>query len=141
MDSTSSGSPADSRGEQSAAERFALLKEAAIQAEYATGKEEVTEEQAKRHILIRIATIVVGFVILIAGIVMMILPGPGIVGILAGLGLLARELPWAERLVEYVKKRAKIDELKQQPKWVQYVMWFFTIAAMVGSFVYFVFIR
>jgi hypothetical protein len=54
---------------------------------------------------------------------------------------LSRELPWAERMVEYVKKRAKVDELKKQPKWIQVVMWLFTIAAMVSSFVYFFVIR
>jgi uncharacterized protein (TIGR02611 family) len=125
----------------SSGERFALLREAALQAEYATGKAELTEVAARRHIVVRVATVIVGSLVLIAGVVMIVLPGPGIVGILAGLGILSRELPWAERMVEYVKKRAKVDELKKQPKWVQVVMWLFTIAAMVASLVYFLAIR
>jgi uncharacterized protein (TIGR02611 family) len=117
-------------------EKFDRLVEAAYQAEFATGPQELTREAAKRHIVIRLATIAVGSVVLLGGLVMMVLPGPGIVGILAGLGILARELPWAERMVEYVKKRAKIDQLKQQPKWVQIVMWSLTIVATVASLLY-----
>ncbi len=114
------------------------LREAAIQAEYATGRHEDTEEEAKRHVLIRLGTIVVGFIVLIAGLAMMILPGPGVVGILAGLGILSRELVWAERMIEYVQKKAKIDELKEQPRWVQATAWAFTIAA-IGVSAWYVF--
>jgi uncharacterized protein (TIGR02611 family) len=129
-----------SRDERKAAERHEKrerLVEAAIQAELATGAEEITLDAAKRHIAIRLATIVLGFVVLLGGLVMMILPGPGIVGILAGLGILSRELPWAERVMEYVKKRAKLDELKEQPRWVQVVMWTVTVCSVVGSVAYF----
>jgi uncharacterized protein (TIGR02611 family) len=129
-----------SRSERKAAERQEArerLVEAAIQAELATGVEEVTLEDAKRHVLIRLGTIVVGFVVLLGGLAMMILPGPGIVGILAGLGILSRELPWAERVMEYVKKRAKLDELKEQPRWVQATMWTVTVCSVIGSVAYF----
>ena len=122
-------------------ERRELLVEAAIQAELATGIQEVTLEQAKRHVLIRLGTIAVGFTVLFGGLVMMVLPGPGILGILAGLGILSRELPWAERMLEYVKKRAKLDELKEQPRWVQALMWTITVVAVVGSIAYFTVFR
>jgi len=121
--------------------RRQMLRDAAIAAEMATGVQERTEQAARRNVLFRLATIVVGFLVLTGGLVMMVLPGPGVLGILAGLGILSRELPWAERLMEYVKKRAKIDELKQQPRWVQAVMWTLTALAVVASFGYFVFIR
>lgn len=114
-------------------ERLELLKEAAIQAEYATGRHEETEAEARRHIAIRVATIAVGFVVLIGGLAMMILPGPGIVGIIAGLGILSRELAWAERMLEYAKEKARVDELKEQPKWVQVLAWTGTIAAIAAS--------
>ena len=123
------------------AERLALLREAALQAEYATGEMEDTPEEARRHIIIRVGTIVVGFIVLLGGLAMMVLPGPGIVGILAGLGILSRELAWAERMIEYVKKRAKVEELQQQPKWVQVAMWTFTIAAVSSSLIYFTVLR
>lgn len=123
------------------AERLALLREAAIQAEYATGTREETEEEARRGVIRRVGTIVLGFVVLVGGIIMMALPGPGILTVIAGLAILAQELAWAERLLEYVKKRAKYDELKDQPVWVQVVMWTITIAAVVGSLVYFTILR
>lgn len=118
-------------------DRRQLLRDAALHAEIATGRREVEPDIARRHVVVRLATIVVGFIVLIGGLVMMVLPGPGVIGIIVGLGLLARELAWAERLLEYVKKRAKIDELKQQPKWLQVAMWVGTIAA-VGASLYYV---
>ena len=117
-------------------ERRQLLRDAALYAELTTGVQERTEEAARRNIVLRLGTIVVGFVILLAGLAMIVLPGPGIVVIIIGLGLLARELPWAARLLEYAKKKAKVDELKEQPRWVQAAMWTGTVAAVVASMVY-----
>lgn len=91
--------------------------------------------------MVRLATIAVGSVVLLGGLVMMVLPGPGVLGILAGLGLLSRELPWAERIMEYVKKRAKLDELKEQPRWVQAAMWTVTVLAVAGSVTYLLVVR
>jgi uncharacterized protein (TIGR02611 family) len=121
--------------------RFDLLREAAIQAEYATGEREATEALAKRHVLIRLATITVGFVVLLGGLLMMVLPGPGVLGVLAGLGILSRELPWAERMIEYVKEKSRYDELKTQPAWIQASMWVVTVGAVAGSAVYFLALR
>ena len=64
-----------------------------------------------------------GFVVLLAGLAALVLPGPGLVLIIVGLGILAQELPWAERMLEYAKKKAKIDELKQQPAWIRVAVW------------------
>jgi uncharacterized protein (TIGR02611 family) len=52
----------------------------------------------------RIAVTVVGFVVLIAGVVMMVTPGPGIVVILIGLAILATEWAWAERALDRAKE-------------------------------------
>jgi uncharacterized protein (TIGR02611 family) len=122
-------------------DRRILLREAALQAELATGTQERSIERAQRHVLVRVGTIVLGFIVLIGGLVMMVLPGPGLLGIIFGLGLLARELVWAERLLEYVKKRAKLDELKKQPAWVRVAMWVGTIAAVGASAYYFLVYR
>ncbi|HEX2026237.1 MAG TPA: PGPGW domain-containing protein [Actinomycetota bacterium] len=54
----------------------------------------------------RIAVTVAGFVVLIAGVVMLITPGPGIVGIIAGLAILATEWAWAEKALDRAKVRA-----------------------------------
>jgi len=113
--------------------RMELLREAAIQAEYATGAHEETEEEARRHVIIRVGTIAVGFIVLIAGLAMLVLPGQGIITVIIGLTILARELPWAERMLEYAKKKAKLDELKHQPAWVKAVAWGFTALAVGAS--------
>ncbi|QXC62602.1 PGPGW domain-containing protein [Aquihabitans sp. G128] len=133
--------PAPVPSAPAAPSRRERLREAAIQAEYATGRQEANEEQARRGVIRRVGTIIVGFVVLFGGLAMMVLPGPGVLGVIAGLAILAQELAWAERLLEYVKKRAKIDELKEQPRWVQAVMWTITAGAVVGSVTYFTVIR
>ena len=56
----------------------------------------------------RIAVTVVGFAVLLAGIVMMVTPGPGIVVILAGLAILASEWAWAERALDKAKESGKV---------------------------------
>ena len=53
----------------------------------------------------RIARITGGFALVIAGIFMLVLPGPGIVTIVGGLVLLSRDVPWAGRLADWTKER------------------------------------
>lgn len=54
----------------------------------------------------RIARIGVGFILILAGVLMLVLPGPGIVAIGVGLALLAGEFAWARRLLDRLKSRA-----------------------------------
>jgi uncharacterized protein (TIGR02611 family) len=60
------------------------------------------ERHEQRHILHRIAIVLLGFLIVAVGVVMSGpgVPGPGIAVILIGLGFLALEFDWAERLLE-----------------------------------------
>ena len=53
----------------------------------------------------RIARIASGLFLLLAGILMLALPGPGIVTIVAGLAVLSRDVPAAARLRDWVKRR------------------------------------
>lgn len=46
----------------------------------------------------RVARIAGGSTLLVAGTAMLVLPGPGVLTIAAGLSLLAKEVPWAQRL-------------------------------------------
>ena len=55
----------------------------------------------------RIAIGVVGGTVLALGIVMMVTPGPGIAGILAGLGILAIEFAWARIWLKKIKAKAQ----------------------------------
>lgn len=54
----------------------------------------------------RIAVTIAGFTVLLAGLVMMVTPGPGILGIIAGLAILATEYAWAEHMLDKAKARA-----------------------------------
>lgn len=60
----------------------------------------------------------VGASLLIAGVAMLVLPGPGIVTILAGLTVLATEFHWARRvkrkLVVYIRRRMQRKKLKER---------------------------
>jgi uncharacterized protein (TIGR02611 family) len=58
----------------------------------------------------KIVVTVVGVLVMGTGIVMMVTPGPGIVGIVIGLAILASEYAWADRWL--VKARQKAHEAK-----------------------------
>ena len=90
-------------------ERFEELEQAAIEAEFETGRHEETVAEAKRHILVRIGRVTLGVIVLIAGLLMLPLPGPGLVTIAAGLALLASDVPYARKLLERVRKRLPSD--------------------------------
>ena len=81
------------------------LREAAIEAEYDTGVREETEEQARASIHVRLARMSLGTLLLLAGIIMLALPGPGWLTIAAGLAVLAKDVAWAERMLERVRRR------------------------------------
>lgn len=78
---------------------------ATIEAELATGAREASDEAAKRHVFIRVARVFVGFTILIAGVAMLPLPGPGGLVIAAGLVILAEDIAWADRALRIVRQR------------------------------------
>ena len=59
-----------------------------------------TLKQAKRVIIA-----VVGFTIVLAGVAMIVLPGPAFIVIPLGLAILATEFVWARRLLNKVKEK------------------------------------
>jgi uncharacterized protein (TIGR02611 family) len=81
------------------------------------------ERHKQRHILHRIAIVLLGLLIVLAGGALSApgVPGPGIAVILIGLGFLALEFDWAERLLERAiiwgdraKDRAEETSTKQR---------------------------
>ena len=85
------------------------IEDAAIEAELETGHREETVEEAKRHILVRVGRIFAGTVVAIAGLFLLVLPGPGLVVLAIGLALLAQDVPFARRLLERVRARIPAD--------------------------------
>ena len=57
------------------------------------------ERHADRGLVLRIAWVLAGFLVLAAGLAMVVLPGPAVVVIPLGLAMLSFEFAWAERLL------------------------------------------
>jgi uncharacterized protein (TIGR02611 family) len=55
----------------------------------------------------RLITAAIGFTVLLIGVVMIVTPGPSILVILLGLGILAAEFVWAERLLKRLRGQLK----------------------------------
>jgi len=54
----------------------------------------------------RIAVTIAGATLVLVGVVLLVLPGPGLLVIIAGLAILATEFVWAERLLRKAKDTA-----------------------------------
>lgn len=55
----------------------------------------------------RIVLTVVGLTVVLLGVVMLVTPGPGLLGMIAGLGILALEYAWAKRWLTSVRNGAE----------------------------------
>jgi uncharacterized protein (TIGR02611 family) len=72
------------------------------------GVRERREKHLERNRIVRVAVALFGFLVVLAGLAMLVLPGPGLLVIAIGLGILALEFVWAERLLE--KTVDKMDD-------------------------------
>src|SRR5256885_16319806 len=66
----------------------------------------------------RTAVTVVGFAVVLIGVALIPLPGPGWLIVFGGLAILATEYVWAQRLLNYAKRKAvsaKNAVLRQRP--------------------------
>ena len=81
----------------------------------------------------RVGVGIIGALVVAVGLVTIPLPGPGWLTVIAGLFVLASEFTWAERLLEYTKRRvsAWTEWLGRQPVWVR-----LGIGALTAAFVY-----
>jgi uncharacterized protein (TIGR02611 family) len=59
------------------------------------------------NLLYRSAVAVIGTLVIIGGIILLPLPGPGWVIIFIGLGILASEFEWAARLLDFAKDKVR----------------------------------
>ena len=101
--------------------------------------QERKEKQKERNIFYRVGSVIVGIVLILAGIVLSGpgVPGPGFVVILLGLGLLALEFEPAERLLEKViiwsdKLGDRVKRASTREKVIAGVI----AAVAIGAFVY-----
>lgn len=81
------------------------IVETAEEADQAGGFAASTPQRAKAHLAVRVARISLAVVLLLAGVAMLVLPGPGWLVIAAGLAVLSRDVAWAERWLAAVRRR------------------------------------
>jgi uncharacterized protein (TIGR02611 family) len=78
-------------------------------------RDNLTEHRAahsERHLLFRILFAMAGSAVLLAGIVMLVTPGPAFILIPLGLAMLALEFTWAERLLDRALHHAESAQRK-----------------------------
>jgi uncharacterized protein (TIGR02611 family) len=87
------------------------------------------------RLTVKIAIGVIGVSVILVGIVLLPLPGPGWVIIFAGLGLLAIEFAWARRLLRYARRQVGrwTAWLRRQPLLVRACSIVATLAIMAGA--------
>ncbi|HSX17775.1 MAG TPA: PGPGW domain-containing protein [Candidatus Saccharimonadales bacterium] len=65
----------------------------------------------------KIVIFTVGFIVIIVGILLLVLPGPGVLVIIAGLAILAIEFEWAKRHHQRLKTQfQRVIKRLNQPK-------------------------
>jgi uncharacterized protein (TIGR02611 family) len=101
--------PPDDADEHHEHPRLSEIAEAAVEAEFATGRREETVAEARAHVAVRLARMTLGFAVTVVGIVLLPLPGPGWLVIAAGLVILAQDFVWAERTLAIVRRRIPQD--------------------------------
>lgn len=69
----------------------------------------------------RIGVTIVGAAVIVGGIILLPLPGPGWLIIFAGLGVLATEYTWAKRLLGWLRGivRDWTAWVARRPRWIQ----------------------
>lgn len=80
----------------------------------------------------RIVLETLGWTLLVAGLAMLFLPGPGLLGAFAGLALLSQSYTWAERRTEPVKLRALKGAAEGVESWPRIVMSVVGVAVLAG---------
>jgi uncharacterized protein (TIGR02611 family) len=87
------------------------------------GIRERRERHRERSRIVRAAVVLAGFVVVLAGLAMIPLPGPGLLVVAVGLAVLALEFVWAERLLERtIDRMAKTSETVKRATRAQQVL-------------------
>jgi uncharacterized protein (TIGR02611 family) len=98
------------------------------------GVRERREKHLERSRIVRVVVAIFGFLVVLAGLAMLVLPGPGLLVIAIGLGILALEFVWAERLLERTvdKMEDAADTVKRSSPLQQALAVVFLALAAVG---------
>lgn len=117
------------------ASSYGDFRKAAIDAELVVGDKEETRTQAWYHVLVRIGRMALGFILLLAGLAMFLLPGPGAIVTAAGLVILSRDVKWADTALRYLRKKVPgLEEEGPIPKSTIAVSVMLMAAAGLGGY-------
>lgn len=77
-------------------------------------KREVIREVKTLNWLYKLVVALIGVSIVFIGVIMLVLPGPGVLVIFAGMAVLASEFPWAQRALTKAKHKLQplMDKIK-----------------------------
>ena len=92
------------------------FEEAAIEAELETGYREETREKARRGVVTRLFRIASGSLITVFGDILIPLPVPRLFVVAIGLAVLSRDVAWADRLLQIVRRRLPSDSDGRLPR-------------------------
>jgi uncharacterized protein (TIGR02611 family) len=102
-------------------------------------------EQRERHLgrsrFYRVPFALVGFTLVLAGLALLVLPGPGLLVIAAGLAMLALEFTWAERVLERTLERmtetsTRVRRLNRLEKAVSTLAGLAALGALIAAALY-----
>ena len=93
------------------------------------------ERHRRRSRIVRAAVALAGFVVVLAGLAMIPLPGPGLLIIAAGLAILALEFAWAERWLERTIEQvdAAGDKVKRASRAQQVILGLLVVLAVAAA--------
>ena len=86
----------------------------------------------------RIGLEVAGWALLAIGIIAIPLPGPGLLGVFAGLLLLSQQYEWAEKRVEPVKMKALLGAAQGVESWPKIIASVVASLALAGAGVFWI---
>ena len=92
------------------------------------------ERHRQRSRIVRAAVALAGFVVVLAGLAMIPLPGPGLLIVAAGLAILALEFAWAERWLERTIEQvdAAGDKVKRASRAQQVILALLVVLAVAA---------
>ncbi len=126
----------DGHEDEHLADEHPGFRESAISAELETGRREPTTRVAWRHALTRIIRMSFAISLIVLGGAMLVLPGPGLLVISIGLGILSRDVAWADRLLQKVLARLPTNEQGKLPRSTIVTMVLLALAGITFSVAY-----
>ena len=96
-------------------------------------RHEASYREAERGLVRRAVRVVAGFTLVFVGLLLIVLPGPGLLVTAAGLGLLSRDVPFARRWLQIVRRRIPESEDGEVAAWVVYGSAALAVVSVVAS--------